>query len=106
MPARNQNPGFEVAIVQDASVFLDRDACVEKTIALAQEAADHGAELVLFPEAFIPGYPRGLSFGAVVGSRNAEGRALFRRYAENAIEVPGPETERLGAIAAELEIHL
>ena len=107
MPARNQNdPGFDVAVVQDASVFLDRDASVAKTIALAHEAADQGAELVLFPEAFIPGYPRGLSFGAVVGSRNAEGRALFRRYAENAIEVPGPETERLSATAAALEIHL
>src|SRR5262249_22631535 len=65
-----------------------------------------GAELVLFPEAFIPGYPRGLSFGAIVGSRTAEGRALFRRYAENAIEVPGPETARLGEMAADLEIHL
>ena len=105
MPPRKE-PGFDVAVVQDASVVLDRDASLEKSIALAREAARNGAKLVLFPEAFIPGYPRGLSFGAIVGNRSAEGRALFRRYAENAVLVPGPEAERLSATAAELGIHL
>ena len=105
MASRNL-PSFDVAVVQDASVFLDRDASVQKTIDLARQAADRGAELVLFPEAFIPGYPRGLSFGAIVGSRSQEGRQLFRRYAENAIVVPGPEVEQLAAVAAELMIHL
>jgi nitrilase len=105
MPAKMQ-PGFEVAVVQDASVFLNRDASVQRTIDLAREAAGRGAELVLFPEAFIPGYPRGLSFGAIVGSRTAEGRGLFRRYAEQAMTVPGPETELLAEAAAELMIHL
>jgi nitrilase len=97
---------FVVAVVQDASVFLDRDASIEKTIALAREAAGKGAKLVLFPEAFISGYPRGLSFGAVVGSRNVEGRKLFRRYAESAIALAGPDGARLGAAARELGIHL
>ena len=100
-----QRLGFDVAVVQDASVILDRDASVEKTIDLAGQAAANGAQLVLFPEAFIPGYPRGLSFGAVVGSRSKDGRALFRRYAENAVTVPGPETERLGETARDLGIH-
>ncbi|MGH2617783.1 MAG: carbon-nitrogen hydrolase family protein, partial [Thermomicrobiales bacterium] len=105
MPPR-KDPGFDVAVVQDASVVLDREGSVQKTIALAREAAGNGAKLVLFPEAFIPGYPRGLSFGAVVGSRSAEGRALFRRYAENAVEVPGAETDLLAVAAQELEIFL
>jgi nitrilase len=98
--------GFDVAVVQDASVILDRDASVAKTIDLARQAAGNGAQLVLFPEAFIPGYPRGLSFGAVVGSRSKDGRALFRRYAAGAVTVPGPETDLLGTTAAELGIHL
>jgi nitrilase len=97
---------FDVAVVQDASVMLNRDASVQKTIDLALEAAAKGARLVLFPEAFIPGYPRGLSFGAVVGSRTAEGRKLFRRYAENAIDLDGPEAERLAETARELSIFL
>src|SRR5215208_7287895 len=104
--ASRKDPGFDVAVVQDASVFLDRDGSIQKAIALAREAAGNGAELVLFPEAFVPGYPRGLSFGAVVGSRSEAGRALFRRYAENAVSVPGPEVDRLAATAQELGIHL
>lgn len=101
-----QLSSYDVAVVQDASVFLDRDASVQKTITLAREAAAKGAKLVLFPEAFIPGYPRGLSFGAIVGSRSADGRKLFRRYSENAITIPGPESDLLAATAAELGIHL
>lgn len=100
------NSLITVAVVQDGSVFLDRAASVQKTIALATEAANNGAQLVLFPEAFIPGYPRGLSFGAVVGSRSASGRKLFRRYSENAITIPGPEAAQLAETAAELEIYL
>jgi nitrilase len=97
---------FKVAVVQDASVVLDRNASTLKTVDLARQAAAQGAELVLFPEAFIPGYPRGLSFGAVVGSRSGEGRKLFRRYSENAVAVPGPQTDLLAQTAAELGIHL
>ncbi|MFN8663482.1 MAG: carbon-nitrogen hydrolase family protein [Thermomicrobiales bacterium] len=100
-------PGtFVAAVVQDGSVFLDRDASVRKTIALARQAAASGARLVLFPEAFIAGYPRGLSFGAIVGSRSGEGRKLYRRYVESAITIPGPEASLLAATAADLGIYL
>ena len=95
-----------VAVIQAAPVLFDRDASIEKTISLAREAAGKGATLVLFPEAFIPAYPRGLSFGAVVGSRTAEGRAIYARYVANSIDVPGPETARLAATARDLGITL
>jgi len=55
--------------------------------------------LTLFPEAFVSGYPRGSSFGAVVGSRTPEGREQFRLYWASAIDIPGPEFERLAQIA-------
>lgn len=97
---------FTAAVVQDASAVLNRDESLARTITLARTAADKGADLVLFPEAFIPGYPRGFSFGASVGDRTAEGRKLFRRYSENAITIPGPETDLLADTAAELGIHL
>jgi nitrilase len=64
----------KVAVVQAAPVLVDREATVRKVVALIQQAAADGAKLILFPEAFITGYPRGLSFGAVVGSRTAQGR--------------------------------
>ncbi len=88
-----------VALVQAAPILLDRDATVTKAVALIGEASSTGAELILFPEAFITGYPRGLGFGAVVGSRTPEGRKLFQEYWEAAVEVPGPVTRALGAAA-------
>ena len=89
------------AVVQAASVLFDREACVEKACRLVAEAATGGAQLVVFPEAFIPAYPRGLSFGTVIGRRSEPGRRTWLRYWENAVDVPGPVTERLGAAARE-----
>jgi len=97
---------LRVAVVQAASVLFDRDATVEKALDLIGEAAASGAEFVLFPEAFIPCYPRGLSFGMVVGSRTPEGRGLWERYWQNSIPVPGPATEALGKAAAGAGVYL
>ena len=90
---------IRVAVVQAAPVAFDREKTVEKVRALAALAAESGAGLILFPEAFVSGYPRGLDFGVRVGSRTPEGRELFRRYWESAVDVPGPATEELGAAA-------
>ncbi len=90
-----------VAVVQAGSILMDTETSLGKAERLIGEAATTGARLVVFPEAFIGGYPKGADFGARVGSRTAEGRALFRRYFESAIEAPGPSTLRLGAAARE-----
>jgi nitrilase len=90
----------DVAVVQAASVPLDTDACVDKAIRLIGEAAATGAKVIVFPEAFITGYPKGLTYGTVVGARDAAGREEFRLYIDAAIAVPGPHTERLGKAAA------
>ncbi len=102
----NTLPSVKAAVVQAASVIFDRQATVEKACRLTREAAAKGAQFILFPEAFIPAYPRGLSFGMVVGARSPQGRNLWRVYWENAIDVPGPETETLGAIAQETGVYL
>ena len=91
----------KVAVVQAAPVLFDRGANVDKACRLIAEAAAGGAELILFPEAFIPAYPRGLSFGTVVGSRSPDGRLTWERYWANSVDVPGPVTERLGQAARE-----
>ena len=80
---------FQVAVVQAASVAFDRERTLDKVHALAGEAARKGGRLVLFPEAFVSAYPRGLDFGAVVGSRSERGRDDFRRYWESSVDVPG-----------------
>jgi len=95
-----------VAAIQGASVLFDKNACVDKSCKLIQEAASNGANLILFPEAFIPGYPRGLTYGMVVGSRSTEGRKMWQLLWENAIEIPGPETELLGKAAKDAGVFL
>ncbi|MBL6983665.1 MAG: carbon-nitrogen hydrolase family protein [Anaerolineales bacterium] len=95
-----------VAVVQAAPILFDRKATLEKSIELIKKIATNDAQLVLFPEAFIPAYPRGLSFGTVVGHRNPKGRDLWQLYWENCVDVPGPETQRLGEAAREAGIYL
>ncbi len=68
---------------------------------LIHKASRDKSRLMLFPEVIIPGYPRGLIFGTAVGGRTPEGREMFLRYWENAIEVPGPETQQLAKWAKE-----
>ena len=97
---------LKVAVVQASPVLFDREATIEKTCRLIRKAGDQGVNLVLFPEAFIPAYPRGLSFGAVVGSRSAAGRRTFQRYWANAVQVPSPATEALGKAAREADLYL
>jgi nitrilase len=88
-----------VAVVQAGSVPFDSESSLAKAEALIADAGARGAKLVVFPEAFLGGYPKGADFGARVGSRTPEGRKLFRQYFENAIDVPGPATVRLGEAA-------
>ena len=95
-----------VAVVQAAPVAFDREQTIAKVARLTAQAAEQGAKLVLFPEAFVPGYPRGLDFGAVVGARTAAGREQFRRYWDAAVDVPGPAARELGAIARKHKLHL
>lgn len=96
-------PTVTAAVVQAAPILFDRQATTDKACALIAEAADQGAHpaarLIVFPEAYIPAYPRGFSFGMVVGSRTSSGRDLWQRYWANAVDVPGPVTAQLGAAA-------
>lgn len=94
------------AVVQASPAVFDREATIEKVARYSADAKAQGAELVVFPEAFISAYPKGLSFGAVIGSRSPAGRDDFRRYFESALEIPGPGVVRLGEIARELGLHL
>ena len=94
------------AVVQAAPVMFDRQATLVKIARLTAEAASRGADLVVFPEAFISAYPRGMDFGAVVGARSDEGREAFRRYWESSLDLFGPEFNRLTAMARDHKVHL
>jgi nitrilase len=105
MTTRRENQ-VKVAVVQAAPVAFDLDRTLEKVRALAVNAAQKGARLVLFPEAFVSAYPRGLDFGATVGDRSPRGREEFRRYWESSVDVPGPAVEFLGRVARQSRIYL
>jgi nitrilase len=96
-----EHTSVKVAVMQAAPVIMNGPATVAKTVELIGQAAASGAQLIVFPEVFIPAYPRGLSFGFLVGSRTEAGRRDWQRYFDNSVVVPGPETERIGAAAAE-----
>jgi len=102
----NGETKFTAAVVQAASVGFDREATLDKAERLVAEAAATGARLVVFPEAFVSCYPRGLNFGAVVGSRTPEGRDEYRRYWESSVDVPGPAVDRLAAMARRHSVFL
>uniref|UniRef100_A0A915DFU1 CN hydrolase domain-containing protein n=1 Tax=Ditylenchus dipsaci TaxID=166011 RepID=A0A915DFU1_9BILA len=66
---------------------------------LTGQAVAKGAQLVLFPEAFIGGYPKGLDFGVKLGSRSAEGRQEFKQYFDSAIHYQGTESDEIAETA-------
>jgi predicted amidohydrolase len=88
-----------VAAVQAAPVFLDREATVAKAVRLITEAAANGAQLVAFPETWIPGYPAWI-FGAA-GWDDAAQKRVFGRLSANSVEVPGPAVDELCRAAKE-----
>lgn len=79
--------------------MLDAMGSIDKVADWTARASKEGAQMVLFPEAFISAYPRGLSFGTRVGIREDWGREAFAQYWAGSINVPSPATDRLGAIA-------
>ncbi len=102
----SQAQQVRVAVVQAAPVLFNRDATLERVASWTARAARTGARLVLFPEAFIPAYPRGLGFGFIVGSRTEAGRRLWQLYNEQSVEIPGPAIDALGGIAREHGVYL
>ncbi|MDC6350314.1 carbon-nitrogen hydrolase family protein [Zeaxanthinibacter sp. PT1] len=95
----------KVAVIQDAPVFFDKEKTLQKIESLAGEQADKGCQLLLFPESFIPGYPRGFTFGASIGSRSPEGRKLYAEYLDNSIDLD-KDRDRLEKIAAKHKVYL
>ncbi|MBZ8131886.1 nitrilase-related carbon-nitrogen hydrolase [Afifella sp. IM 167] len=95
-----------VAVVQTGSSLFDTPRTLERMGAHCETASGEGAELVVFPEAYVGGYPKGLDFGARIGMRSPAGRDDFLRYFKSAIDVPGPECAQIGSFAAKMKAHL
>ena len=94
-------PKFKAAAIQAAPVFLDTDATVTKVCRLIEEAADHGARLVAFPEVFVSAYPYWSWIANPI-----EGSPWFEKLARSAIEIPGPEIDKIAKAAARCKANV
>ena len=89
-----QPPAYKVAAAHVAPVFLNREATVDKACALIREAALHGAQLIVFPETYIPAFPLWCALQAPI-----ENHALFCQLAAGSLRVDGPEIGKVADAA-------
>ncbi|HHP7242447.1 MAG TPA: carbon-nitrogen hydrolase family protein [Cyclobacteriaceae bacterium] len=96
----------KVAVVQDSPVFFDKSKTIKKCVALIQACAAKDCKLVLFPESFVPGYPRGMTFGTKIGSRTSEGNALYAEYFQESIDLESSDLDEVIRVSNELDIYI
>jgi len=94
------------AVAQAATVLFDTPATVERALGLMADAAKRGVQLLVFPEAFIGGYPKGADFHIYLGGRTPQGRGEFRQYYEAAVTMDGPELAQLAKAAARHKMYV
>jgi nitrilase len=95
-----------VACVQAEPVVLDREATLERLGERTAEAAAAGAELVVFPEAFVPAYPSSVWARFLAGWADPRAKAAFALLARESVEIPGPSADRIGDAAREHGVWL
>ena len=94
------------ACVQVEPVVLDRAGTLERVAERTAEAAAAGAELVVFPETFVPAYPSSAWAKELAGWGDPEAAEAFALLHRESLELPGPDADRLGAIAREHDVWL
>jgi predicted amidohydrolase len=98
----HSRPSTIVAAVIQAEASADPGQAVERTVDLAREAAARGAQLIAFPETWIPGYPMWLDVCRDAGLwDHTPVKRVFGRMAEHSVEVPGPATDAIASVARE-----
>ena len=97
---------YSIAAIQAAPLLFDIDETLARFSHWLDAAKSAGADLAVFPETFLGGYPKGVDFGARVGSRNAEGRELFRLYYENAFARNGDAFGKIRAMVKDAGINI
>lgn len=90
---------IKVGVIQDCPVFFDKEKTIEKIETITREYAGEGCNLLVFPESFIPGYPRAFTFGASIGNRTDEGRKLYMEYHKNSLDLESSDLKKLERLA-------
>jgi nitrilase len=100
------NATVRVACVQAEPVVLDRERTLDKLAVLTAEAKSQGAQLVVFPETFVPAYPSSAWAKFLAGWADPRAKGAFAQLARESVEVPGPDADRIGEIARDHEVWL
>ncbi|NQV72914.1 carbon-nitrogen hydrolase family protein [bacterium] len=95
---------FKVASVQAAPVFLDLDATIDKAVGLIKEAAENGANLIVFPESFVPAYPLWVWF--IPPGKTHPLRELYSHFHANSVDIQGPHMSRIAKAAGEYQVNV
>ncbi|AYD40772.1 carbon-nitrogen hydrolase family protein [Clostridium fermenticellae] len=96
----------KVALIQASPVLFNKNATIDKVVNEILEAGRNDADLIVFPESFIPCYPYGMTFGFTVGSRTEEGRKDWKVYYDNSVIVPSTDTERIAKAALQAHAYV
>ena len=103
---RDIKESCKIAVVQAEPVLFDKEASLEKALNLISKAAEQNAELIVFPELFIPGYPIGMTFGFTVGKRTEPGREDWKRYSDSSIVVGDSDFNQLSSAAIQAKAYI
>ena len=97
---------MKVAVVQESPVFFNKLKTLQKVKEITITYAKQNCKLIVFPESFIPGYPRGFDFGAKVGSRTLEGKKLFAQYRNESVDVNSDDISFLEELSSKHDIYI
>lgn len=95
-----------IAVVQAAPVMFDKKECTRKALHLIEESVNNKAELIVFPELFLPGYPYGMTYGFTIGNRSKEGRKDWKIYYDNSILSDGEEMRQIIEAARKHHVYI
>lgn len=96
----------KVCVIQDSPEFFDKEATKVKVSELVATFSEQGCDLIVFPESFIPGYPRGFNFGTKIGSRSPKGRDQYAQYHRNSFLFKGDDKDWLEKLAKDHNIYI
>ena len=103
---RNLKNTCKIAVIQATPVIFDKEKGLAKTLGLIDECAANGAELIVFPELFIPGYPYGMTYGFKIGSRSENGRKDWKKYYDNSLLADGEEMKKIAERAIKHKVYI
>ena len=95
---------MRIAGVQASPIYLDRKGTIGKVLGLMEEASSGGAQLVAFPETFVPGYPSWVDFSDASTFNEPAQKEAFARYLDNAVDVDGPEFGEIVMASRDLDL--